>query len=458
MPPIGFQDEDVAGFRNACASDPDVPLLGDIQTSENMMLLGDRLSGIVTGPRDTLILYLSAHGVSDDGEPYLLCSDFLFRRQNVAGRYPLRDVFKQVRDCKAKLKLLILDAGGIEYDPRLGMVVNEFPRLVDAQLRECNDASLWVLLAHAPLERRHLAYNARRSIFSWFAAEGLRGGADADGDGMVGLAELADFVGRGVTDWVYQESEGHERQTVELLHAREGAARPPEDLNVLKVSDLARGAEAEAEAAQEEPDASTGKPVVPAAERKQRADALAAIAEAWRVRDEVRERRGPGGWSPVDYAPHVWRTYEETLLAYEARWRGGRAFAPTKLAEEVKSGLLPCREVLQSGAAPPCAGRTAVLGPLAAAQREFRDLGERTGLFAISRPDELAVVRAVQLKNDLTFRALYYVRWHAAASRGMAGTHRLYEPIARMLGDLRKFADALESLEAAAGREGRVAG
>ena len=99
------------------------------------MLLGDRLSGIVTGSRDTLILYISAHGVSDDGEPYLLCSDFLFRRQNVAGRYPLAKLFNQVQRCPAKLKLLILDAGGIEYDPRLGMVVNEFPRLVDAQLR-----------------------------------------------------------------------------------------------------------------------------------------------------------------------------------------------------------------------------------------------------------------------------------------------------------------------------------
>ena len=336
-----------------------------------MALLGDRLAGLVTGSKDTLILYVSAHGVSGEGEAYLLCSDFLFHRRKVAGRYRLGDLLEQIKRCPARLKLLILDDGRIAHDPRLGMIVNEFPRLLESKLQEVEDPSRWVLAARGPLERSHFSQDANRSIFSWFVAEGLSGKADTDGDGMVEMAELFDFARQGVGNWVYQESDTRRRQTVHLFHDGQTDPRPPEELDILKASRPARENEPDEETADLE-----GKDEPESADEPDTSSTDAASARlraAWRLRDDVRQRKGPGGWSPVDYAPHLWRKYEETLVAYEQRYWSGRAFPPEKLVEDVETKLLPAKELLLPceqvpglEALSPEIRQTPVLGPLLA--------------------------------------------------------------------------------------------
>ena len=52
-------------------------VLGDLQTSQSIATLNNRLQGLAARRGDTLILYLRVYGVSDDGKAWVLCSDYL---------------------------------------------------------------------------------------------------------------------------------------------------------------------------------------------------------------------------------------------------------------------------------------------------------------------------------------------------------------------------------------------
>ncbi len=163
-----------------------------------------------------LIVYIDAHGVSDDGTAYLLCRNF-DPTNPAAGRYALGDLLAQVQDSPAAVKLLVLDAGRIPCDPRLGMLVNEFPRLLAAAVHATNDPSLWVLSSSADFQRSHDSSGLEQSIFGFFVAQGLHGAADLNGDHTINIDELHRYVAANTSAWVRQSSGGHESQTPVLL-------------------------------------------------------------------------------------------------------------------------------------------------------------------------------------------------------------------------------------------------
>ena len=112
-------------------------------------------------------------------------------------------------------------------------MINEFPALVDEEVKKIDDDKLWVLTNSQPLEVEHFSQSAGRSVFGYFVTEGLRGEADVavrEGtdarlprhDGIVDLDELYDFVLRGVSDWVRKDRGGMESQTPCLYHAGKG--------------------------------------------------------------------------------------------------------------------------------------------------------------------------------------------------------------------------------------------
>ena len=159
----------------------------------------------------------------------------------------MADLLGQIQQCPAGKKLVILDAGDLACDPRLGLFVNEFPQLLDEEVRRVNDPGLWILASNRPLEVSHVSQSAKRSVFGHFVAEGLSGAADRNGDGMVELAELLQFVRSGVAGWVSRQSGGAETQTPWLLHGGEGAADAPPGLTLLPISERATKAMASRE-------------------------------------------------------------------------------------------------------------------------------------------------------------------------------------------------------------------
>jgi hypothetical protein len=187
-------------------------VLGTLREPDSRSELADQLNDTSGGRRDVLIVYASAHGITQDGDAWLLApgADPRFASQ---GRYRLRHLLAQLRECQAPVKLLLLDAGRIEYDPLRGLVENDFPELLAEQVEELEDPTLWVLCSHRSGEQSHLSPALRRTVFGYFVSEGLQGAADANGDRTISLAELTEHVTTGVAAWVKQTSGGTVQQT-----------------------------------------------------------------------------------------------------------------------------------------------------------------------------------------------------------------------------------------------------
>lgn len=528
LAPVPFSSDDVAEFR---ASSPGqrTEILDQLQRSETLQGLGGALQGLVKSPRDVLILYVSAHGVSDGGKPYLLCSDYFFgeapgetRSTPVAlagesdpaahGRLSLETVLGQVGKCRAGLKLVLLDCNHIASDPRLGMAVNEFPRLLEGAVQQIDDPALWVLSCSRALEVSRVAYGEKRSrsLFSRFVAEGFRGSADTDGDGTVDLAEFYRFVRDGVADAVQQQGARDESQRPVLLRGGQGfAAELPRDFlfRVRRKSpaepetappakqEPASGEKADKGAAPRtngpapptapsggdksapsgpaakpapsaaiEKPAPSGPPAKPApsspAEKPApsgpdekpappgaggppapqgapaKAEVRSLLAKAWAWRDKKRTRAAAGDWSPVDYAPPLWREYEALVLGHEMRYRLG-AWGEISLADLQNLGA----------ESPAEADQIRVRGRLAEAEARFASEGAAARLKGPAE-DLRTVEEALKLKNELLFAAPYYAAWCARAAIVSPDSPVPVDDIAALVGKrLPEFILLLESLE-----------
>ena len=76
------------------------------------------------------------------------------------------------------------------------------------------------------------------------------------------------------------------------------------------------------------------------------------MTKAWEWRDKVQVHAGAGNWSPVDYAPHLWREYQELLLGHEMRYRLGVAWTESDLGRAEGPGRGRCPPRADSAGGP----------------------------------------------------------------------------------------------------------
>ncbi len=251
-PPVAFALEDFNGLQPLAKSlalnpdDPEPRPLGNLSSPAALEGLGSVLVDLVSGDRDSLIVYVSAHGVVVDGQPWLLCRNFDPANPSV-GRSRVVDLLTAVQRSPAANKCLILDAGRLPDDGRLGQIANGFPRLLQQTVQDFNDRSIWVLSANSPLEHSHVSQSLRRSVFGYFVARGLKGAADLNANQEVDVDELARYVSVNVSAWVNASTQGTESQTPLLFWG--GGATVPRDLKptLISVSALSKAAREEDE-------------------------------------------------------------------------------------------------------------------------------------------------------------------------------------------------------------------
>lgn len=136
-------------------------------------------------------------------------------------------------------------------------------------------------------------------------------------------------------------------------------------------------------------------------------DLRAALDRAWQGRDQLESVPIQNGYSPIEYAPHVWRQLVATLLSFDAQARSGRAFRKTELTEKVTS-IGNQFERLREGPA----GGTAIIDRLRA---ELLDREMGTAPERWSQNNDLMTLAsdAIRLRQRLGYRAHDYVRWYA---------------------------------------------
>lgn len=463
-PPLAYLEEDFAAFqtlRPALGVDSDdaiQPLPFDRR--EDLAELKGRLRRAVADGAEVVMVFTAAHGVSVAGEPYLLSSDY-GKPSGAGGRIPFRETLDALVQSGAKAKVLFVDAGQAAADTRLGLGAGDFPRLVQREVEAVGDPALWVFTACDVFQQSHVSAAMRRSVFSYFLVQGLRGAADADGDRIVDLDELHRFlaanvrafasgaVGAPQTPRLFWSGGATDRReapillSVDRLHdaaagetvsdaiaaarnatgrsyagyyaptageltrriasnalpssltnklsqgsrlraqaprsgiaqpsatsapaeeaasatdptpgdvpPRTGAAKNDSDGSAPK-SNEAAAPSAQAASAQHSGAAvastpgenTTGSaPATPASPAQKESEQIAAmLAEAWMLREELLDAEGNLAWRPLDAAPHLWRAFEEQLIAQEAIFRTGAGQSDDQAAQ-LSQMLAPLRD------------------------------------------------------------------------------------------------------------------
>lgn len=476
VPPVPFAEEDVARLTSPPPLGPKSnsrQALAGLETSEGMATLATALRGVVPRGRDVVVLYLCGHGVSEGGKPLLLCSNYL--PANDSGRIELSEVLRQVSACPAKLKLILLDAGWLAADFRQGMIVNEFPRLVRAEVQRLGDGNLWLLASHGLLETSHATYPDQASVFGHFVTKGLSGSADKDGDHVIELDEFYTFVRERVASRVYAQTGGAATQTPELLRGGIGLAEPEMGIALVSVPP-AEAAEVQPAAPEQPPpqgpatgaenpkDAETGQQTAKASEPTPpaepaagpdaaRAKVLNLLQDAWRLRDRLQSRDSALRWTPVDYAPHIWREFQELLLGYEMQFRDRGTHAAKDLTGDLELLVASLKLLVEQQPLPQTADPSSVLARLENAGRQTlrkQPPAESPETAQITA----AYGEAIRLRNDLLFACPYYVRWYGRAAGGAPFAASLYDHLSELLADqLPQYCELLASTAGAASPE-----
>ncbi len=142
----------------------------------------------VAGPRDTLLVYFSGHGVVRDGRGYLVPVD-----GDAQTALALDWVKERLAASKAASKVLILDAC------HAGAAAKGVAGLAPSLL--AGTRGLVMLLSSAADQPSYPDEAGTRSVFSRHLVAGLEGAADADGDRALTHDEVFRYVRRRVVEW-----------------------------------------------------------------------------------------------------------------------------------------------------------------------------------------------------------------------------------------------------------------
>lgn len=178
----------------------DVRLLLDEQATVKEITTGLREFLRKAGENDFVVFFFAGHGAPDPDhltDLYLLAHDT--DPKNIAGSGLLmRHVQDAIRDIPARDVLVLSDAchsAGIGTPPGLRSLSTN--AINQAFLEKTRHASggLAILTASeaAQVSFENPRWN-KHGVFTYFVLEGLRGAADTDGDGIVALGELIEFV------------------------------------------------------------------------------------------------------------------------------------------------------------------------------------------------------------------------------------------------------------------------
>ncbi|MEO1527934.1 MAG: carboxypeptidase-like regulatory domain-containing protein [Planctomycetota bacterium] len=323
LPPVAYVEEDLRsllGIENARADD----LSATLPNARSATRIGDALESKGKRTQDTLVMYITAHGLIDESGAYLACDDFDLRKPS-QGRLPVRELLEQIRRARARTKFVVINAGAVANDPRLGIHTNDFATRLRQAVIETGDPSLWVYCSHASTQQSHSIDSARRTVFGGFLSAGLKGAADLNRNGEIGIDELVRFTTANVSKWVSSSTARAAEQTPQLTwggDASGSATRPDPVLLSLdpseKVWTAAHVFSSEEAATKANSEANDQADVTLVSRSIPAPSAGTLLTKAWESLDHSDSRQ-----TELETAPHRLRESRHRLLALDQRIRFG---------------------------------------------------------------------------------------------------------------------------------------
>ena len=161
-----------------------------LPTKFNIMQKISQVSDLAD-PGDMVLISLHGHGIEIDGKAYF-CPMDVSRNYLKESTLEIDWIYKTLESSKATYKLVMIDACreptqasvrafGVKSKP-LSMPEKEVPPSVSL-FQSCSGAEF----SHEDVEYMH-------GVFTYYILEGLSGKADANGDGIITMKELVDYV------------------------------------------------------------------------------------------------------------------------------------------------------------------------------------------------------------------------------------------------------------------------
>lgn len=203
-------------FRRTEQEHPRIREAKALRTPADLQQLAAECDRQLNDDSDVLILYVRAYGTLVDGRPHLRWSfDRDWTRQRTLPLNQLLDMMSQ-RPCSTKL--LVLDCGTESWHPEDGLLVNDFVRAAEDQLRARNDSSLWILTSRDDFQDAHYSRTLNQTVFGAVFADALSGLADHNADQSLTLTEIFRYVRSHTSEWVARQTARLLQQTPRLLH------------------------------------------------------------------------------------------------------------------------------------------------------------------------------------------------------------------------------------------------
>ncbi|QDU61523.1 hypothetical protein Pan216_23840 [Planctomycetes bacterium Pan216] len=321
------------------------------QNTANMQTLADFRTffeeSLQRVENDTVVVYLSTHGISGPSGAYLLTSEASPTTQ--AGRYPLRTLLESMATCPAKNKMLVLDATKVDTDLDIGLLGNDFVDWLKHDLAEIEEkakaspelvGNLCVCCSSGEGERAWSSYSLGHSIFGLTMAYCLQGGPEAnlpddqgERDQVLTANEILEFANGRVTAWAAKYRKADQQPFATLIG--DDFALVSVNESITATSLLEEPAE-EPEEVKEEPPHAPGEektstksakespPEDEAPKKKEpppptKQEILEALLAAWQRSTEI------GQTHAVLVEPLLWATLQNRLLRAEELFRAGQA-------------------------------------------------------------------------------------------------------------------------------------
>jgi hypothetical protein len=204
MPSLKFTDDDAYRFyshlkspEGGALSDDQISVLVDEGATRENILNTMRQYFLKADENDVVMLYFSGHGL----EGCFLPVDY-DGYNNKIRHEEIRQIFKQ---SKAKHKLCIADAchsGSLDYNNSFaskGPVPVSLQRYYRAF--EDSDGGIALLMSSKAEELSLEDHGLRQGVFTYYVLQGLKGNADRNGDFIISVKELYNYVHAKVRDY-----------------------------------------------------------------------------------------------------------------------------------------------------------------------------------------------------------------------------------------------------------------
>jgi hypothetical protein len=196
MPSLKFTDDDAYRFYSFLKSpeggalpDNQITVLVDEAATREGILKAMRVNFLKADANDVVLLYFSGHGI--DGSFLPVDYDGF---NNKLRHEEVKQIFLQ---SKAKHKLCIADAchnGSLRYD---GLAAKgPAPVTLDRYYKafEDSDGGIALLMSSKAEELSLEDHGLRQGVFTYYILKGLKGAGDTNGDNIVTIKELYNYV------------------------------------------------------------------------------------------------------------------------------------------------------------------------------------------------------------------------------------------------------------------------